>query len=356
MRNQGGDFILSSRARKAVRSSGLREIMTRLSLCWVILVAGWAVFAPRESGGAEAAVVDRIVAVVNEDIITLYDIENMLRPLAQNIKSQGFSPEREHQAFARLRSEMLDNLINAKLTEQEVKRYNISVNEEEIDTYIRQIQQKQSITVEGLQAMLAQQGMSMEEYRKEVKAQLQRTRLVNREVRSRVIITQAEIKDYYEKNKAKYGGGTRFHLWNLFVKLPPNATAADQQSAQDLLNEARGELQKGRSFQDLVRVTAAGTQGIQGSDLGLYRIEELTPQLRDVVKDLKADQYSGIVESEFGYQIVYVETIHTIPAMPMEQVESEIQDILFRQYVDSRFTTWLSDLRKRSHIRIVEAP
>jgi parvulin-like peptidyl-prolyl isomerase len=130
----------------------------------------------------------------------------------------------------------------------------------------------------------------------------------------------------------------------------------DRQVAQDMLGQVLDELQKGRSFQELARITAAGTQRIEGSDLGLYRIEELTPQLRDVVKKLKADQHSGIVESEFGYQIVYVENINETASKPMDQVESEIQDILFRQYMDSRFATWLSDLRKRSHIRILEAP
>jgi len=330
--------------------------MTRNALRWVVLALGLVLLAPMESRGADATLVDRIVAVVNDDVITLYDIESMMGPIIQNLKSQGLSPEREQQAHAKLRADLLDNMINAKLTEQEIKRHNITISDEEVDAYIRQVLQRQSISSEGLQAMLAQQGMTMEDYRKEVKTQLQRTRLVNREVRSKVVITQAEIKDYYEKNKAKYGGGTQYHLWNVFVKVPPNASIADRQEAQNLLREVLNELQKGRPFQELARLQAVGAQKIQGSDLGLYRIEELTPQLRDVVKGLKVDEYSAIVESEFGYQIVYVEDIQETASKPMDQVESEIQDILYRRYVDSRFATWLSDLRKRSHIRILEMP
>jgi peptidyl-prolyl cis-trans isomerase SurA len=320
-----------------------------------VVAAGVWLSAP-EAAAAEAAVVDRIVAVINEDIITLYDIETLLRPMVQNIKSQGLPPERERQTIAKLRDEILDNLINTKLTEQEVKRYKIAVTDEEVDSHIRQLKQRRSLTDENLKAGLAQEGLTMEEYRKEVKLQIQRTKLVNREVRSKVVITQAEIKDYYEKNRSKYGGGSQYYLWNLFVKLPPRAAPADRQAANALLQEALTALKQGRSFEELVRLTADGAKGIQGSELGLFRIEELTPQLREVVRGLKAGQVSPIVESDFGYQVVYVQQINETAAKPMAQVEAEIQELLFRETVDSRFNAWLADLRKRSHIKIMGAP
>ena len=185
---------------------------------WAVAVGGG--LAPVEAAAADG-VVDRIVAVVNEDIITLYDIEMLLRPMAQNVKSQGLPAERERQTLGKLREEMLDNLINTKLTEQEVKRYKIAVTDEEVENHIRQVKQRRSLSDENLKAGLAQEGLNLEEYRKEVKLQIQRSKLVNREVRSKVVITQADIKDYYEKNKSKYGSGKQYYLWNLFVKLPP---------------------------------------------------------------------------------------------------------------------------------------
>jgi peptidyl-prolyl cis-trans isomerase SurA len=185
---------------------------------------------------------------------------------------------------------------------------------------------------------------------------LQRTKLVNREVRSKVVITEMEIKSYYEKNKAKYGGGTQYHLWNLFVRLPALASPQNRADAQNLLAEVLAELRRGRPFQEIVRMTVERPMDIQGADLGLFRIEELTPRLREAVRELKAGQFSPIVETDFGYQIVFVQEIQEVASRPLAQVESEIQDILFRERVDSRFTSWLSDLRKRSHIKIMGAP
>ncbi|MCU0590146.1 MAG: peptidyl-prolyl cis-trans isomerase [Desulfobacterales bacterium] len=320
-----------------------------------ILVLG-SLGAPARALPAEAAVVDRVVAVVNEDVITLYDIETLLRPLVQNIKNQRLSPERELQTLAQLRTEMLNNLIDTKLTEQEVKRHKVAISEEEIDNYIRQVRQRRAASEEQLRGILAEQGMTVEEYRKEVKLQLQRTKLVNREVRSKVVITEAEIKAYYEKNRAKYGGGTQYHLWNLFVRVSGQASSASRAAAQNMLEAVLADLRQGRSFQEIVRWTAEKPSAVQGSDLGLFRIEELTPRLREAVRELKAGQYSSIVETDFGYQIVFIQDMQETASRPLAQVESEIQDILFRERVDSRFVAWLSDLRKRSHIQVVAAP
>jgi peptidyl-prolyl cis-trans isomerase SurA len=334
----------------------MKTMKSMLMIIWMGVLASGGLAGPSALAAAEAAVVDRIVAVVNEDVITLYDIETLIRPVSQNIKAQRLPPERELQAMAKLRNEMLSNLIDTKLTEQEVKRYNITVADEEVENYIRQLKQRRSATDEQLQALLTEQGMTLEDYRREVKLQLQRTKLVNREVRSKVVITEADIKAYYEKNKAKYGGGTRYHIWNLFVKLPSQASPADREAAQGLLGEVLAELRRGRPFPEIVRLTSERASAVQGSDLGLFRTEELTPQLREVVRNLKPGEFSRVIESDFGYQIVYVEEIQETASKPLAQVEAEIQDILFRERVDERFSSWLSDLRKRSHIKIMGAP
>ena len=313
-----------------------------------------AVFCSGAAMAAGSETVDRIVAVVNEDIITQYDVDQVMRPMIQNMHSQGMPPDRERQAIARMRGDVLNNLIDGKITEQEVKRYKIAVTDEEVENYIKQFKERRSLTDENLKAMLTQEGMTMEEYRKEVRLQLQRTRLVNREVRSKVVITQDEIRKYYDKNKQKYGGSTQYYLWNLFVKLPPGAKSAEVDAAKGLLVNVESELKAGRSFEDVARAHADGEGGIEGADLGWFRLDELTPQLRDAVQDLKPGQTSPPVASDFGYQIVYVQKIEESASKPLSQVESEIQDILFREYVDTRFNAWISDLRKRSHIRIVE--
>ena len=318
-----------------------------------VLVGG--LFAPFQAPAAETGIVDRIVAVVNDDIITQHDLATAMRPHLENTKEQGFSPEMQRQAIARLRNDMLDTLIENKLTDQEVKRYNITVSEEEIDQQIAQIKRTNSITDEEIRAMLSSRKMSMADYRKDIKGMLQRTKLVNREVTSRVVITKEEIKAYYEKNFAKYGGSRKYHLWNLFAKLPRNAAPTDRLDAQALLLAALAEIKQGRSFEDIARERGAGGGGLQGSDLGLFRAEELTPQLREVVTNMPAGAVSPIVESEFGYQVVFVQEIAESAGRLLAEVESEIQETLYREAVDGKIKAWITELRRRSHIKIMEA-
>ncbi|MBI5581688.1 MAG: SurA N-terminal domain-containing protein [Deltaproteobacteria bacterium] len=312
-------------------------------------------FAPLPAPAAETIIVDRIVAVVNDDIITQHDVETTLRPYLENTKAQGFSPEMQRQAIARLRKDVMDTLIENKLTDQEVKRYNITVSEEEIDQQIAQIKRMNSVTDEDIRAMLSGRGMNWADYRKDIKGMLQRTKLVNREVTSRVVITKDEIKAYYEKNLAKYGGSRKYHLWNLFAKLPRNADSAERQEAQARLQAALAEIKEGRAFEDVASSSGAGTGGLQGSDLGLFRAEELTPQLREVVKTMSAGAVSPIVESEFGFQVVFVQQIAETAGRPLAEVEPEIQEILYRERVDGKIKTWITELRRRSHIKIMEA-
>ncbi len=327
-----------------------------------VLMAACGLFAALGEGGTfalavEASVVDRIVAVVNDDIITLHDLETEMRAVLKTLKARGLPPEAERQATAGLRREVLDNLIHARLTEQETRRQNISVSEVEVDRQILQLRESRGLSEEELKLRLKEDGLSWEEYRRQVKQQIERSRLLTREVRSKVVITRQEIEEYYEKNKARYGGGTRVHLWNLYVKTPPHADAAARQAARGLLEEARGEALSGRSgFADLVRRAALEDRGLQGSDLGFIRLEALTPALREAVRTMKAGEISPVVETEFGYQVVYVQEIREEPGKPLAEVEGEIQETLYRELLDRRFEAWLAELRKRAHIRIVAEP
>lgn len=302
---------------------------------------------------AEAAVVDRIVAVVNEEIITQYDVETALRPMAEAVRREKLPPDQERRTLDNLRRDLIETLIENKLTEQEVKRYKITVGEEEINAYIQQIRQRRSLSEPELQAALAAQGMTMEEYRKEVRSQIQRTKLVNREVRAKVVITREDIQAYYDRHRDKFGGAKKVHLWNLMVRLPRGAGPDERAKARATLEEVLAGIKPGRDFEEAARRYADGSRGIQGSDLGLFRIEELTPELREVVRRLKPGEFSRPIETDLGIQSVYLEEAVDAPARPLAEVENEIQETLYREFVDGKFKSWLADLRKRSVVKIL---
>lgn len=312
---------------------------------WMVVTAATAGFV----GAQQSEVVDRIVAVVNSDIITLYDLNRAFKPYEANIKALRYPTDKERQTLFQVRSDILNQLIESQLADQQIKHAQISVSQKEIDTTIERMKEARSFTDEQLREGLAAQGITMEEYRKEIESQILRTKLVNREVKSKIVITIEDIKGYYDSHQEKYAGDKKYYLWNLFVK----ASAVDKNEALKKMKSVALKLKQGSSFEALVSELNESSSAVKGTDLGLYRRDELSEELRAVVSKLKSDEFSEILETNFGYQIIYVQEIRDTEAKPIEEVETEIQQILYEEFVDNKYQGWLEDLRARSHIRII---
>jgi peptidyl-prolyl cis-trans isomerase SurA len=301
----------------------------------------------------ETEVIDRIVAVVNSDIITLYDLNRAFKPYEENIKALQYPPDKERETLFQVRKDLLDQLIDSKLADQEIERAQITVSEEDIDRTIERMKESRSFTDEELREGLARQGMTMEEYRKEIKEQILRTKLVNREVKSKIVITREDIKTYYDSHQDQYAGEKKYYLYNLFVRLTPGVDASEKEHAINQLEDATSTLNQDFSFEDLVNQLTDTSSQVQGTDLGLYRLEELSEQLQGAVAKLKAGEFSGVLDTDFGPQIIYVQKIQEIPSKSLEEIESEIEEILYNELVDNKYQDWLDELRKQSLIKII---
>jgi len=301
-------------------------------------------------GAQQAEVIDRIVAVVNSDIITLYDLNRAFKPYEANIISLRYPPDKERQTLFQVRSDILNQLIDSQLADQEIKREQITVTQKEIDATIERMKEARSFTDEQLREGLAAQGITMEEYRKEIESQILRTKLVNREVKSKIVITKEDIKSYYDSHQEQYAGDQKYYLWNIFIK----ASEAEKNEALKEIKDIENKLKQGGSFETLVKELNDSSSTVKGTDLGLYRQDELSPELRTVVGKMKDGEFSEILETNFGYQIIYVQKIQDTPAKPLEEVDGEIQQKLYDEFVDNKYQDWLEDLRARSHIRIIK--
>jgi peptidyl-prolyl cis-trans isomerase SurA len=301
----------------------------------------------------EPEVIDRIVAVVNSDIITLYDLNRAFKPYEDNIKALQYAPENERETLFQVRKDLLDQLIDSKLADQEIERAQITVSEGDIDRAIERMKEARSFTDEQLREGLARQGMTMAEYRKEIKEQILRTKLVNREVKSKIVITGEDIKAYYDSHLDEYAGEKKYYLYNIFVRLSPQADTSERQKALRQIEDAIARLNQGLSFEDLVNQLNDSSSRVQGTDLGLYRLEELSEQLQGAVAKLKAGEFSDVLDTDFGPQVVYVQKIQETLTKSFDEIESEIEEILYNESVDNRYQDWLDELRKRSLIKII---
>ena len=155
---------------------------------------------------SSAEIIDRIVAVVNNEIITLSQLNKAANPYKRNIEASGKSGEEKKIMFQTLEKEMLQQLIDRSLTAQEAVKYNIDVVEEDVDNAINNFMATKQLDQEGLEAALASEGVSYKEYRAKMKGEIVQSMLINRAVRSQVIITDSDIKTYYDAHGEMFSG------------------------------------------------------------------------------------------------------------------------------------------------------
>jgi len=300
-----------------------------------------------------AEIVDRIVAIVNNEVISLYELNQTAKPYFERIKSSRYPVDVEKKLMFEVRQKIIKELIDQKLTDQELERLKISVSDKEIENAIERLKESRFITDEQLRELLAKEGLTYEQYREQTKKQIQRAKLVNLEVRSKIVITEEDIKAYYDSHKADYVGEKKFHLRNIHVRVPSYAIGDERQTALKTLQSVRLELESGKSFDTVVKEYTASASMVDGGDLGFFKLDDLAPRLQELLKDMKAGDSTPVLEMEFGFQIVYVEEIAESGGKSLEEVKTDIQSKLYDQIVDKKYNSWLQALRDRSHIKIV---
>lgn len=288
---------------------------------------------------AHAQVVDRIVAIVNDEIITLNELNQALRPYVDNINSAGYTGEQRENILFKLRSDMLSRMVDRKLTDQEVQKYNITVTDKEIDTAIERLKQAQRMTHEDLLKALDQDGMTFADYRVKMRQEILRPKLINYSVKSKVVVTDREVAAYYTENMAEYTGVRKYKLSNILL------------TDRDVAVSVRDRLESGEDFKDLARQFSKAPNAGDGGFLGSFTLDTFSDQLREAVGQLDQGQYTGVLSTDQGFQIFSLDGIIEAKAIPLDDVKEEIQRKLYDEIVEEKFNSWLDSLREKSHIK-----
>ncbi|MBU1169251.1 MAG: SurA N-terminal domain-containing protein [Proteobacteria bacterium] len=190
---------------------GLKKMKNQVKHSSVILILVFLFFTayPSMSYSVDMEVVDRIVAIVNDELITYSMLNEAFKPFDIKIREKNYPLEKEIEIRFKVRNNLIQQLIDQEITEQEMKKAQIQVSDEEIDGYIERIKQTNSFTQEDLRRMLEAEGVELGQYRKEIKSLLLRNKLIQYEIKSKIVITKEEIDEYYTRHKDEFNGKTR---------------------------------------------------------------------------------------------------------------------------------------------------
>ncbi len=300
-----------------------------------------ALFASPARSGAE--VVDRIVAIINDSIITLSEL-NAASAVA--VEKLGVGDAGDAKKTDEVKGRILDSLIEQKLVKQASDKAGIEVSEREIDNAIEDVKKQNRLTQETLLLALAQSGLTYKEYREQLKEQIRQVKYINKEFRSKISIQPEDIEDYYRQNKDEFVGPASYRLNMVYL------SDGDRERLKLKRKVVEEALADGEDFREVASHYSDGPDASMGGDIGYLRSGEMNKGLEDAAKGLKPGGVSGPIETAEGvYYIQLIDAIAPAPK-PLESVRGEIYDRLFKKIMDERFNFWLSEVKKYAHIEI----
>jgi peptidyl-prolyl cis-trans isomerase SurA len=306
------------------------------------------------AGSGLAELVDRVVAIVNDEVITLSELEDAVSPYLREVETSAYGPEKKREMVFKIRQETLERMIERKLTEQQGEASGVSVSDREVDRQIERLKEEEFLTDEALREVLEREGYTLEEYKKRLKNQLLGIKLINKEVKSKVAITDDEIEAYYREHEAEYGQETQYHLRTILVRVDSWADTPEKAAAQKKIEEIAIKLRAGVSFEALARQYSEDITAKDGGDIGWFSIDELTQELQETVRWMDVGAVSPVLQTEQGYQILKLEQMRGKKGKTLEEAKEEIQEKIYQEMVEQRYEAWLEDIREDAYIKIIQ--
>ena len=288
---------------------------------------------------------DRIIAVVNNDAITMNELlESILVSRTEN-RSGGPSDDE-------LRTESLARLIDNRLQLQEAEREKITVEDVELNEEFQDRIKRYNVkNEEEFEKLVKAQGVTVDSIKKRLRDTLRVAKLIRRKVTARVSVTEDEITQYLEDNRSKLETGLSYHARHILIP-PEGDTDTAWEAARIKATLLRAQLADGADFMELARQHSRDATAKDGGDLGTLKRGELSQEVEGAILGLKPGQLSEPFRSPLGYHVFRLESKEGLEGEGLVRIRNQIRDILFRQKYDTRQEAWLKEIKQRAIIEV----
>jgi parvulin-like peptidyl-prolyl isomerase len=303
------------------------------------------------SAAVHAEVADRIVAVVNNEVITLSEMNKAFEPYRERFAA-GYRGEDQKKALDEAKASFLDRMVDNVLVEQEAKKTGIAVSDEEVEEALREIRAQHNLSEEDFFNLIAKEGMTPAEFKRSSREQLVRIKLIGRDIRSKVVVTEQEIGDYYAKHREEYEGKESVRIRQILLLLP---TGADSETKEKLRAEAEAihkQLLAGKPFEELCAKFSQGQGAEEGGDIGFIEKGTILPEVESAAFSLPTGRFSPVIESPVGFHIIQVTDRRGAGIKAIKNVRAEIKRKIENEKLEKKLEEWLKELRKKSNVEI----
>ena len=305
--------------------------------------AGWA---------QEPQTLDGIAAVVNEGIITIGEVrEAMAFEVEQLLRTHRGEGLRER--VSAIYRENLQNLTDIQLQLARARQLQMTVGDDEIDRQIDALTADNQISREQLEQLLQNRGMTLDTYRQQIREGLLVTKVVNAEVRSRLIILDGELQEAYEARRETYripGSLTVSHILFLLPERSSDDDVARRQAEAEAVLQA---IRDGGDFAALARRHSEGPSAERGGLLGTFKADELLPGFDEATTALQPGEVSDVVRTRVGLHVIRLEDREADRYRSLDEVREELQNELLRDRTEAKYQEWLEALRLQAYVKIL---
>ncbi len=301
-----------------------------------------------------ADTVDRIIAIVNDEVITQTELEQEGRRTFDAIGKN--APAAELTAkLTEARKKLLEDMIDDRLINQKAKELNYETTPAEVEDTINNMSIENKLSKETLLHELATEGISEADYRTRLGEQINRSKLISSLIRSKIVISEERAKKHYQEVYLKEEPPAGYHLLQIgFRWTGKDAASASKEEALQRAERIRKLVQDGQDFRELARSFSELASAKDGGDLGAISLSDMAPNMRELLSDLSPGQVSRVTDTSESIQFFQVLTINNggPPRFPpYELVSTSIHDRLFQEEMKSRLENWMKELREQAMIK-----
>lgn len=300
---------------------------------------------------AQAEIIDRVAARVNNDIVTIYDIRQAATPF---LLQRGLRPNvlNDPQKRGVIYKQILADLIERRLLVQEARKLNLTVSSAELNQWLAYTRRQQGLNEAQFKKTIAQYGMSYLDYKEMVRQNLLRVRITRIKVGSKVSVSDAEVEAVY---RARYGedGLTEKYITVSHILVQPKSTdQPDVKAAYIRIKNARDRVINGESFAVVAEDISDGPSAKKQGLLGTYRKGELDPEFEAAAFPLKINTLSDIVRTKFGFHVILVTKTEQRANPNIAERKDAIRGELQQKAMKRQLKAYIQGLKAKSFVKV----
>lgn len=298
---------------------------------------------------ANAELIDKVVAVVNNDVITLSELNEETDEVINKIKLEASDEELESAIF-NVREQALDSLIDRLLIKQKAKESRVTVSDQEVQQTIDGIRNKAKLNVEEFNKELIKSGISPTTYSTNIKSQLLQRKIVNYDIRAKIVIPESEILAFYNKEYIAEAAADEFFLLQIGI----GWADGNKQKAKEQAERVHKLATNGQDFPQLAQKFSTLPSAKDGGDIGSFTIDDMSENMAKTISPLKPGQVSDIIETSSAYQFFKVLSGGTQQKVVKESytmVKDKIHARLFEIQMQQKFQEWIKELKADAYIQ-----